>query len=394
MTTKAIINARIITVTGPVLERGTLLWENGKITAVGEHIPVPADAEIFDLSGKTIVPGFIDAHTHIGILEEIYPEGDDVNEMADPVTPELQALDAVNPYDMAFQDALSGGITTVMTGPGSANVISGVSLVMKTAGRSLEEMVIVPQAGLKVAFGENPKRVYGEQKKMPGTRMAIAALLRQALMDAEDYRAKKAKAQKDGEVIERDLGLENILLVLEHKMPLRAHAHRADDIATALRIAEEFKVDLVIEHGTEAHKLIPELLRRKVPVVVGPTLTSRSKVELAELNWQTASALYQAGIPVTITTDHSVVPIQYLPLCAALAVKKGLPEEAALEAITINAARILGLESRIGSLEAGKDADFVVFDGYPLDWRSRVEQVYINGQEVYNCKQQGIMKRW
>jgi len=361
-----------------------LLWEDGKIIGVGQELAVPAGALVQDLGGKTVVPGFIDAHTHLGIYEEIYPEGDDLNEMTEPVTPEMRALDAVNPYDIAFQDAVRGGITTVMTGPGSANVISGTSLVMKTAGRYLDEMVILPQAGLKVAFGENPKRVYAEQKKMPTSRMAIAALLRQALTDAQDYLAKKEKAFKDKEVFERDLGMENLLLVLQRQIPLRAHAHRADDIATAIRIAEEFQVDLVIEHGTEAQKLIPQLKARQIPVIVGPTLTNRAKVELAELTWQTAVLLNQAGILVALTTDHSVTPIQYLPLCAAMAVKNGMDEEEALKAITINPARILGLADRLGSLEAGKDADLVVLNGHPLDWRSKVEQVYINGQEVYN----------
>lgn len=384
MTKQAIINARIITMAGPALEKGMIVWEDRRILGVGEELAIPGDAVVRDLSGKTVTPGFIDAHTHLGIYEEIYAEGDDLNEMTEPVTPEMRALDAVNPYDLAFHDAVRGGITAVMTGPGSANVISGTSLVMKTAGKTLDEMVLLPQAGLKIAFGENPKRVYGEQKKMPGTRMAIAALLRQALMDAEDYRAKKAKACKNGEVVERDLGLENILLVLERKMPLRAHAHRADDIATALRIAEEFGVDLVVEHGTEAQKLIPQLLKGNIPVVVGPTLTGRSKVEMAGLNWQTAKTLNESGVLVALTTDHSVTPIQYLPLCAALAVKNGMEEEAALRAITINPARILRLEERLGSLEAGKDADLVVFSGHPFDWRTQVEQVYINGQEVYN----------
>lgn len=384
MTMRAIINAKIISMAGPILEKGMLLWEDGRIVAIGEELVLPSGTIIQDLGGKTVVPGFIDAHTHLGIFEEIFPEGDDLNEMAEPVTPEMRALDAVNPFDLGFRDALSGGVTTVMTGPGSANVISGTSLVMKTAGKTLDEMVLIPQAGLKIAFGENPKRVYGEQKKMPGTRMAIAAMLRQALMDAEDYQAKKDKARKDGEVIERDLGLENLLLVLERKIPLRAHAHRADDIATALRIAEEFQVDLILEHGTEAQKLIPQLQAKKIPVVVGPTLTGRSKVELAELSWQTAILLNQNGILVAFTTDHSVIPIQYLPLCASLAVKNGMPEEAALQAITINPARILGLEDRIGSLEVGKDADFVILTGHPLDWCTKVELVYINGQEVYN----------
>lgn len=381
----ALLNGRIYTMAGPVLEKGTLLWEEGKITAVGETVTLPSDTQIVDLQGKTVLPGFIDAHTHVGILEEIYQEeGDDLNEFTEPITPEMRALDAVNPLDLAFRDAVCGGITTVMTGPGSANVLGGTNLVMKTAGSSLEEMVLLPQAGLKTAFGENPKRVFSEQKKVPCTRMGIAALLRQALTDAQNYLAKKEKAATSGEVLERDLGMENLALVLEKKIPLSVHAHRADDILTAIRIADEFGVEMILEHGTEAQKIIPELLKRNIPVVVGPTLSSRAKVELAEITWQTAVLLNEAGVLVAITTDHSVIPVQYLPLCASLAVRNGLEEEAALRAITVNPARILKLEQRIGSLEVGKDADVVVMSGHPFDWRSRVERVYINGQIVYD----------
>jgi imidazolonepropionase-like amidohydrolase len=381
----ALINGRIYTMAGPVLEKGSLLWEKGKITAVGERETLlPRDAEVIDLQGKTVLPGFIDAHTHVGILEEIYQEeGDDLNEFTEPITPEMRALDAVNPLDIAFRDAVCGGITTVMTGPGSANVLGGTNLVMKTAGSSLEEMVLLPQAGLKTAFGENPKRVFSEQKKVPCTRMGVAALLRQALIDAQNYVAKEEKAVSTGEVFERDLGMENLVLVLEKKIPLSVHAHRADDILTAIRIADEFGVEMILEHGTEAQKIIPELQKRNIPVVVGPTLSSRAKVELAEITWQTAVLLNEAGILVALTTDHSVIPVQYLPLCASLAVRHGMQEEEALRAITINPARILKLEHRIGSLEVGKDADIVVMSGHPLDWRSRVERVYINGKMVY-----------
>jgi len=384
MVKKALVNARIYTMERDTLEHGAILWENGRILAVGEKPDLPADAEIIEAGGKTIVPGFIDAHTHLGILEEIYQvEGDDVNEFTEPVTPQMRALDAINPYDLAFRDALQGGVTTVMTGPGSANVVSGTTVIMKTAGTSLEKMVLVPQAGLKIAFGENPKRVHGEQKKMPVTRMGIAALLRQALTDARDYQAKKEKAAKDKDVFEHELGMENILLVMNGQMPLRAHAHRADDIATALRIAAEFSLDLVIEHGTEAHKLKEELAASRVPVIVGPTFSNRSKVELAEMTWKTAVLLNEAGVLVALTTDHSVIPIQYLPVCASFAARNGMSETDALKAITINPARILRLDERIGSLKPGKDADFLVVSGHPLDWRTRIERVYVNGENVF-----------
>jgi len=377
----ALINARIYTMAGETLEEGSILWEDGRILAVGKRLELPSETTIIDVSGKTITPGYIDAHTHLGILEEIYQvEGDDLNEFTEPVTPEMRALDAVNPYDLAFRDALSGGITTVMTGPGSANVICGTTVIMKTAGYNLEEMVLVPQAGLKVAFGENPKRVYGEQKKMPVSRMGIAALLRQAFTDTRDYMAKKDKAVKDNDVFEHELGMENLMLVMNRQMPLRAHAHRADDIATALRIADEFALEMVIEHGTEAHKLIRELSKRRIPVVVGPAFSNRSKVELAEMTWKTAALLNEAGILVALTTDHSVIPIQYLPVCASFAVRFGMSEIDALKAITINPAKILKLDHRLGSLEVGKDADLLVMSGHPLDWRTQIESVYVNGE--------------
>ena len=377
----AIINAGIYTMAGEKLEKGAILWEDGRILAVGERLDLPSDTTIFDASGKTVTPGFIDAHTHLGILEEIYQtEGDDLNEFYEPVTPEMRALDAVNPYDLAFKDALSGGITTVMTGPGSANVICGTTVVMKTAGHNLEEMVLVPQAGLKVAFGENPKRIHGDQKKIPVTRMGIAALLRQAFTDVRDYTAKKEKAHKDNDAFEHELGMENMMLVMNRQMPLRAHAHRADDIATALRIADEFSLEMVIEHGTEAHKLIQELKLRRIPVVVGPTFSSRAKVELAEMTWRTAVLLNEAGILIALTTDHSVIPIQYLPVCASFAVRHGMSEMDALRAITINPAKILKLDNRLGSLEVGKDADMLVMTGHPLDWRTQIEAVYVNGE--------------
>lgn len=384
MKNKALINARIYTMNGGVLENASLLWSGEKILAVAENLDIPDNTDIIDLQGQTVVPGFIDAHTHVGILEEIYNiEGDDLNEDTEPVTPQLRALDAINPYDLAFMDAVQGGVTTVMTGPGSSNVVAGTSVIMKTAGPDLKKMVLVAEAGLKVAFGENPKRTYGEQKKMPVTRMGIASLLRQSFVDAQVYEAKMKKSLEENEVLERDLGLETLLDVLHRKIPLRAHAHRADDIMTAIRIAEEFDLELVIEHGTEAHKITKQLRQVQVPVVLGPALSNRSKIELAELSWQSAVILNDAGILIALTTDHSVTPVQYLPLCAALAVKYGLDELEALKAITINPAKILKLDHRIGSLATGKDADMVVMSGHPLDWRTRIETVYVNGEVVH-----------
>lgn len=371
----ALTNAQIITMEKENYKRGTVLIDDGKILDVGENISIPSTAEIIDIQGKYLLPGFIDAHTHVGIAEEIYQtEGDDTNEITEPLTPQLRALDGVNPNDLAFKDALQGGVTTVMITPGSANVIGGMVSVLKVWGKTLSEMILKEEAGLKIAFGENPKRSYGEQKKMPYTRMATAAMLRQAFIDAENY---LKKVDKD-----RDLGKENLVKVLEGKIPLRAHAHRADDILTSIRIAEEFKVKLVIEHCTEGHKMVEELLQAGVSTVVGPSLTSRAKVEMAERSFKTPGVLAKAGIPVAIMTDHPELPIQYLPLCASLAVKEGMKEEDALKALTIIPAQILKIDNLVGSIKKGKDADLVVWNGHPFDIRSNPEQVYINGKNI------------
>lgn len=387
MSCKAFTNAIIYTMEGEVLTNAALIWENERIIAVGNDLKFPRGTEKIDAEGKTIIPGLIDAHTHIGILEEIYKtEGNDANEYSDPLTPQMRALDAVNPFDLAFKDALSGGVTAVMTGPGSSNVIGGLPLVMKTAGVELKKMVLTEQAGLKVSFGENPKRMFGKKMKQPVTRMAIAALLRQAFVDAGVYAQRRIEANAENKIFERKLGLEALADVLEKKMPLRAHAHRADDILTAIRIAEEFNVDIIIEHGTEGHKLIDVLKERGIPVIFGPTFSNRAKVEMAEIAWRSAALLNEGGVLIALTTDHSVTPIQYLPLCAAFAAKNGLDEMEALKAITINPAKILRLEKRIGSLAPGKDADFVVMTGHPLDWRTNIENVYVNGEKAYERK--------
>lgn len=369
----ALTNAKIITMEEKDYDQGTVLIDKGKILEVGENIAIPAESKVINIQGKYLLPGFIDAHTHLGIAEEIYQiEGDDTNEITDPVTPQLRALDGINPNDLGFKDALLGGVTTVMVAPGSANVIGGLVSVIKVSGQSFEEMVINPEAGLKIALGENPKRVYGERKKMPYTRMATAALLRQAFIEADTYRKKKKK--------ERELKKENLLKVLEGEIPLRAHAHRADDILTAIRIAKEFGLKLIIEHCTEGHKIIEELVKAKVSTVVGPSLTSRAKVEMGEKSFKTPGILSKAGIPVALMTDHPVIPVQYLVLGAALAVKEGMEAKEALKAITLVPAQILEIEERVGSIKKGKDADLVVWNDHPLDIRSNPEKVYINGE--------------
>ena len=381
----ALTNGKILTMAGQIFEKGTVVVEQQKISALYQE-PVPVDgARVIDVSGKYVLPGFIDAHTHIGIYEEIYAEGDDTNEISEPVTPHLRAIDAVNMEDLAFTDALQGGVTTVMTGPGSANVIGGSSVVLKTSAKTVDQAVMKNPAGLKAAFGENPKRVYGTKKKMPATRMATAALLRETLVAANNYADKIRMGKKDPDKLpDRDLKMEAMLPVINREIPLLIHAHRADDILTGLRIADEVNLKGILQHATEAHKIAEELKKRNIPAVVGPTLVSRAKVELKDSSLKTAGILAKAGIKVAIITDHPIVPIQYLPLLAALAVKGGMDEDDALKAITINPAQILGIADRVGSLEPGKDADIIILSGHPFDWRSRVELVLVNGEIVYS----------
>ena len=306
--------------------------------------------------------------------------------MTDPVTPHIRALDAINPHEDGIREALEHGVTAMCVLPGSANVIGGQGVVVHMYGNTVEEMIIKEAGGLKIAFGENPKRVYSNQKKMPSTRMATAALLRESLVKAQNYLDKLEKAKTDPEKApERDLRMEVLAKVLKRELPVRAHAHRADDIMTALRIAKEFNLDISIEHCTEGHKIVNELKEAGVWAIVGPTLSNRSKVELKELSFNTLKTLYDAGIPVAITMDHPVVPVGYMPTVAAHAVKAGLPYEEALKAITINPAKVLGIDAEYGSIEQGKMADLVLWSGDPLDDQSREEKVFIHGQIVHEA---------
>jgi len=404
----ALVNGTIWPMTGETPFNGSLLVEHGKIRRVLRHpSPTPPyntvldavtpmcdeiaefmktseDPVILDATGRWVLPGYIDAHCHVGIGEEIYrDEGDDVNEMTDPLTPQIRVLDGVNPEDLAFRDASQAGITSVFTCPGSGNVIGGTGAVLKTTGRVVDEMIVREPAGLKIAFGENPKMVYGEQKKMPMTRMGTAALLRQALADAKSYLEKKEQGVKDPDKLpDYDLGMENIALVLRRVIPLRAHAHRSDDIMTAIRIAQEFDIDLVIDHCTDGHKIADILAGYPYSAAVGPTLISRAKVELKDKTFATPGVLTRHGVKVAIVTDHNVIPIEYLPLCAALAVRSGMTEEDALKAITIWPAEILGVAPIVGSLAPGKDADIVLWTNRPLSWDAEAETVIINGTFV------------
>ena len=383
----AITNVRILTVTQGTIDGGTVLIDGNKIEAVGRGVAVPQGAKVIDGTDKVLTPGLIDAHSHAGLDEEGFGfEGWDYNEATDPATPWLRAIDGINPIEMGLRDAAANGITTVCVVPGSANVLGGEGIVIHTYGSIVDEMVVSRDAGLKVAFGENPKRVYQGQKKMPTTRMGTAAILRENLVRAMNYMTKMEKNQKDPDKpLERDLRMEALVRVLRREIPLRAHAHRADDIMTALRIADEFQVRVVIEHATEGHKIAQQLSTRGVPAVVGPTLSSRSKVELQELSFNTPAILTKAGVKVAFTLDHPVIPLKYLPVVAALAVKAGLPEAEAWKAMTINPAEILGLSQKIGSIEAGKEADLVLWSGDPLDIRSQAEVTIIAGQIVAEC---------
>ena len=365
-------NAHIITVTGAEYANGSVLIGGGKIISVGENIAVPADAEVFDAGGKYLIPGLIDAHTHVGICEEIYNSyGEDTNEMTDPITPHLRALDAINHEDLGFADALRGGVTTVAIAPGSANVLCGEIAVLKTAGGSVDEMLLKEPAAMKAAFGENPKGVYGTEKKTPMTRMATAALMREALIKAGNY--------ERGESKDRDLKMEALVGVLNGRLPLHAHAHRADDMLTAMRIAREFGLKLVLVHGTDGHKIAPLLADNDIQVVSGPLFTSRAKVEMKDVSFESPGIMSAHGVKVSLCTDHPVIPINYLLLCAALAHRAGMNAADALAAVTINPAVLLGVDNRIGSIAEGKDADLVIIDGYPLSTEAKVEKVMMSG---------------
>lgn len=381
----AITNATLYTITDGVKQGNILIDDEGRIAGVGD-IAIPEGTEVIDAFGKIVMPGMIDAHGHAGVYEEaIGWEGADGNEAVDPITPQLRALDGINPHDEGICEALEAGVTTMCVLPGSANVIGGQGVIIHMYGNTVEDMII-GEGGLKVAFGENPKRVYSGQKKSPSTRMATASLLREQLVKAQNYQAKLEKAKDDPDKApERDLKMEALVRVLKKEIPMRAHAHRADDIITALRIADEFGVDIIIEHCTEGHKIAEELGNRKVRAVVGPTMTNRSKVEVRERDYSTLRTLWENGVQIAITMDHPVIHVQYLNISAALAVKAGLPREEALKAVTINPARILGIDDRYGSLEEGKLADIVLWSGDPLDIMSRVEQVFIHGKLVYKA---------
>lgn len=360
-----------------------ILLADGKIAAIGSGLTAPADAAVFDADGLEVYPGFVDAHTHIGLDGYgIGYEGCDYNEMNDIWTPQLRAIDGINPRDPSLADARRAGVTCVCTGPGSANVLGGTFLAMKTVGDRVDKMVVRDPVAMKCAFGENPKRCYRD--KCDSTRMSTAAFLRGALMQARDYGARKQAANGDiTKMPAYNQKLEALLPVLAREIPLKAHAHQANDIFTALRIAREFNLRLTLEHVTEGHLIVDELAGEKdVPMAVGPSLTFASKFELQNKSWSTPAVLTAAGCHVSIITDSSVIPQQYLPLCAGMAIKAGMDPFDALKAITINPAEHIGVADRVGSLEVGKDADLVITAGSPFEVLTEVKGVFIDGARI------------
>jgi imidazolonepropionase-like amidohydrolase len=380
----AILGGRVVPIEGDVIERGTVLITDGRIEAIGgSDLVVPAGATVVPAEGAWVLPGLIDAHTHLGVYEEGEGwAGDDVNEMTDPNTAHVRAIDAINPAELGFQDAISGGVLAVNVNPGSGNPIGGQTVAIRCWGRTVDEMALRVPSGLKSALGENPKRVYGDRKQTPQTRLGTAAVIRSAFTEARNYLDKRAHLE-EGKPFERDLRMDALAMVLEREIPWRQHSHRADDIATAMRIAAEFGYRLVIDHGTEAHLIADLLVANDIPVIIGPLITSRSKVELRNRSMANPGRLAAAGVTIAITTDHPVVPINLLIAQATLAVKEGLDRDAALRSLTINPARIMGIDDRLGSLTPGKDADLCIWSGDPLDVTSRVERAFIGGREVY-----------
>ena len=379
-----IVHGKIKTMAQAYYQDGFLQIEDGKITAVGDMKDCPVTKDgigILDAKGNLVMPGIVEAHCHMGITEEKKGmEGDDCNENVEPTTPWLRAIDAINPMDAAFDDALRAGITSAMVGPGRSNVVGGQFAFIKTHGRCIDHMIVKAPAAMKIAFGENPKVNFSGQNISPATRMAIAAMLRQELFQAKTYQ----KKQQENPNQEIDFRYECWLPVLEGKIPLKAHVHRADDILTAIRIAKEFGLSMTLDHCSEGHLIAEEIKESGFPAIVGPDMASRNKIEVQNMAFKTVGILNQAGIRTAITTDHPVSMIQFLPICAGLAVKSGLDMEEGLRSITINSAEICGVADRVGSLEVGKDGDVAIFDGNPLEVFTKALYTIIEGKIVYH----------
>lgn len=397
----AITGGHVVPVSGDPIPGGTVVIADGVITAVGgADTVVPDGARVVDAAGRWVLPGFVEAHGHLGVHEDGEGwSGDDTNEMTDPNGARFRALDGIDIEEVGFRDALRGGVTTAVIKPGSGNPIGGRTVAIKTwGGRTVDEQLLAYDVSVKSALGENPKRVYGDKKQTPSTRLGVAAVLREAFVKARTYAEKRAAAASAGEPFERDLTNETLAAVLDGDLAWDQHCHRHDDIATAIRLAEEFGYRLVVNHGTEGHKIADVLAEKQIPVIFGPMLTSRSKVELRDRAIGNLALIAEAGVTVAITTDHPVVPIDQLRLQAILAVREGLPPETALRAPTVNPAAILGLGGRVGALETGRDGDVVLWSGDPLALDSRVEQVFIGGRPMVEpADDQGlprIVERW
>ena len=356
---------------------GDFKIDKGVFTEVGKNLTPDEGEDIQDLNGLYVFPGLVESHCHLGMEETaIRFEGDDVNEITDPITPNMRGIDGCNPMDETVELALKGGVTTVAAGPGSANVLGGTFFAYKTKGNCIDEMSIENPIAMKAAFGENPKRCY--QGKKIDTRMQISALLRETLEKTKEYMEKK-EAGKD---VAYDQKLEAMIPVVKRELPLKCHAHRADDILTAIRIAKEENIKITLDHVTDARCILPQIKESGFPCICGPALTHKSKFELANMSFETPNELYKAGILFSIITDSPVIPQQYLSLSAALAAKAGLPEYEAIKAITINPAKILGLDNRVGSIKVGKDADFVVCTKNILDTQNEIKSVYVDGKKA------------
>ena len=383
-------NAKIKTMAGKDIENGCILVENGKIKELGENIAEPAGAEVIDAAGRLTTPGLIDGHSHVGLFGEASGwETADGNESVDPVTPQMRAIDSINPLDEGIKMAVTGGVTTIGTGPGSANPMGGTFACIKLHGLRVDDMILRDNFAMKIAFGENPKRVYGQgQKKSPHTRMAVAAIIRETLFRAKRYSDELLEYEKSTKEDKKkpafDMKMEALLPVMRKEIPLKAHAHRTDDIFTALRIAKEFDLDITLEHCTDGHLIVEELVKEGKYIFVGPSFGSKSKLELEHKSFITTKILSDAGLKVAIITDAPVIPQQNLAMCAGFAVKAGMNEEKAWAAITTIPAEAMGVSHRVGSLEKGKDADIVIFNGNPLyDVGCTAAYTIIDGKIVY-----------
>ncbi|MHA1243513.1 MAG: amidohydrolase [Candidatus Heimdallarchaeota archaeon] len=407
---KAIVCKEIIPVTSEPIQNGFILIDDkGKIKEIGEKKNLPKDVEVLDFSDLIAIPGIIDSHCHATVFEESIGMGmQDGNESTNPLTPEIRVLDAINPGDKGLRRAVAGGMTTICVAPGSGNVVGGQMTTIKTHGTIVDDMVIQELSGMKCAFGENPKRLYGGKNVTPSTRMGSLGLFRQLMTETQNYMYKwadykkklkqykedskeyeKKKEKDDKKPVEptrpdKNIKYEAMIPVFEKKIPLRAHAHQANDIIAAVRLAKEFDVNIAIDHCSEGYMILDFLVKNKIPAIIGPTLSPKSKIETRNKTWRSIGILHEAGILAALTSDHPVTHCQYQMIYGILSHREGLSRQGTFEVLTINGAKILGLEDRIGSLEPGKDADIVLFNGDPLDARSKVMMVFIDGQKVYD----------